>query len=148
MELRQPGWAESTTAPAPQNELQHRGDIPPRINSTVTSAPEGQHHHTRAMTYLAYKRLTTRRLRAKIEARNQQRRTLKELAERRGDTPAKNQSPGKAKTRLELRALAPTLQGSADAFTWFRDRTTKAAPNGRGWYFLTAEGWTEFGPPM
>ena len=98
------------------------------------------------MTYLAYKRLTTRRKNAKIEARNQQRRTLKELAERRGDTPNKGPSPGKAKTRLELRALAPTLQGSADAFTWFRDRTTKAAPNGRGWYFLTAEGWTEFGP--
>ena len=42
------------------------------------------------MTYLAYKRLTTRRKNAKIEARNQQRRTLKELAERRGDTPNKN----------------------------------------------------------
>ena len=67
------------------------------------------------MTYLAYKRLTTRRKNAKIEARNQQRRTLKELAERRGDTPSKNATPGKAKTRLELRALAPTLQGSAAA---------------------------------
>ena len=96
------------------------------------------------MTFLAYQRKHHRQKCREVTARNEKRRTLAAVAER--DEPMQSApAPGAARARLELRALAPTLQGSADAFTWFRDRATRDAPSGKGWYFLTAEGWTEFG---